>query len=303
MAAETSGRDGVPESASATTTWIRNFVAGSAAGFACKAFEYPFDTVKVLLQTQSGKYKGTLDCFRKIIARGGIRSLYTGIAAPLAGSMAENAVLFSSYKTATTVMQQKGVDDGLFRSAIAGLSSGVAVSFVLTPVELIKCKLQVQTAAGQAQVYAGTMDCIRQTVRNEGGLLGLFRGHSATLLREMPGNVAWYSLYDALCRAMTPEGGHRDDVPGAKIALAGGVSGMAYWTAGFPADTVKSKMQTDINLRGSSFLQVFRSIVAKEGVLGLYRGWAVTVCRALPSNAILFFTYNAVEKLFRNNGL
>ena len=42
---------------------------------------------------------------------------------------------------------------------------------------------------------------LSQTVRNEGGLIGgLYRGHSATLLREMPGNMAWYSMYDALCR-------------------------------------------------------------------------------------------------------
>lgn len=58
--------------------------------------------------------------------------------------MAENAVLFSSYKTATAVMGQRGVADGRFRSAMAGVSSGIAVAFVLTPVELVKCKLQVR---------------------------------------------------------------------------------------------------------------------------------------------------------------
>lgn len=71
---------------------------------------------------------------------------WQGIAAPLMGSMAENAVLFSSYKTATTVLHHQGVADGALRSAMAGLTAGIAVAFVLTPVELVKCKLQVRVS-------------------------------------------------------------------------------------------------------------------------------------------------------------
>eukprot|EP00730_Choanoeca_flexa_P018774 TRINITY_DN9148_c1_g2_i1.p1 TRINITY_DN9148_c1_g2~~TRINITY_DN9148_c1_g2_i1.p1 ORF type:complete len:268 (+),score=38.45 TRINITY_DN9148_c1_g2_i1:202-1005(+) len=228
--------------------------------------------------------------------------LVQGITAPLIGSMAENAVLFSSYKTATTIMNDKGIADGSFRSAMAGMSAGVAVSFVLTPVELVKCKLQIQTVEGQPKLYNGTWDCIRKTLRNEGGLFGgLYRGHSATLLREMPGNVAWYAFYDAICRLFVPEGKTKDDVAPWKFALAGGLSGMAYWTAGFPADTVKSQMQTNPKLQGVGFLTVLRNIVAKQGVAGLYRGWLVTVSRALPSNAVLFMTYETVERLLRTS--
>ena len=52
---------------------MNEFVAGTLGGFAGKLLDYPFDTVKVLLQTQSvdpgtGKptqYSSTMDCILK----------------------------------------------------------------------------------------------------------------------------------------------------------------------------------------------------------------------------------------------
>ena len=45
-------------------------------------------------------------------------------------------------------------------------------------------------------------------------------------------------------QAMTPPGKTRSDLPAATIIGAGGLGGMAYWLAFYPADTVKSLMQT-----------------------------------------------------------
>lgn len=39
-----------------------NLIAGMGSGAFCKVIEYPFDTVKVLLQSDPNKYKGPLDC-------------------------------------------------------------------------------------------------------------------------------------------------------------------------------------------------------------------------------------------------
>ena len=67
---------------------------------------------------------------------------------------------------------------GVAEHAIAGLGAGLAVSFVASPIELIKAKLQVQYA-GKA-LYKGPIDCIRQQTR--GNVLGIYQGLSACLL-------------------------------------------------------------------------------------------------------------------------
>ena len=63
-----------------------------------KYIEYPFDTVKVRLQSQPDhlplQYKGPLDCFRQSIRADGFLGLYRGISAPLVGAALENSSLF-----------------------------------------------------------------------------------------------------------------------------------------------------------------------------------------------------------------
>ena len=75
---------------------------GSIAGMIGKIIEYPFDTVKVRLQSQSDssphRYYGPLDCFQKSIRNDGALSLYRGLSAPLFGAAVENSSLFLSVR-------------------------------------------------------------------------------------------------------------------------------------------------------------------------------------------------------------
>ena len=130
--------------------------------------EFPFDTIKVRLQTQpilspgtvhdtsKLSFKGPLDCFKKSIEAEGIKGLYKGLSSPLIGSMAENAILFVAYNHFQSIIRDvsnegKPFDPNLNTRpltipelCLAGALSGATVSFLLTPIELIKCKLQVQ---------------------------------------------------------------------------------------------------------------------------------------------------------------
>ncbi len=96
---------------------------------------------------------------------------------------------------------------------------------------------------------------------------------------------------------MVPAGGTRADLKGWQNMAAGAAAGMAYWTAFFPADTVKSRMQSaPPELQGRGFLWWLRHLHATTGLRGLYRGWGITVSRAAPSNAVLFFVYELTAK-------
>jgi hypothetical protein len=73
-------------------------------------------------------------------------------------------------------------------------------------------------------------------------------------MREIPGNAAWFGAYETFCRLMTPEGKKRSDLHPAYVAAAGAMGGASYWTAFYPADVVKSNMQTGEGLH-SAFVQ------------------------------------------------
>lgn len=79
---------------------IKDIVCGSAAGVVGKYIEYPFDTVKVRLQSQPDnvplRYNGPIDCFKKSLQRDGFVGIYRGISAPLVGAAVETSTLFFS---------------------------------------------------------------------------------------------------------------------------------------------------------------------------------------------------------------
>ena len=153
---------------------------------------------------------------------------------------------------------------------------------------------------GVVRKYNGTVDCVIQTIKNEGVFRGLYRGQTALLLREIPGNFMWYGVYESVCKYRIPHGGTKRDLGIDTHLLGGAAAGVAYWTAFYPADTVGSQMRANPEYASKNFLEVFRNVYTREGGgRGLYRGWGITVVRAAPTHALIFAMYEQTMALFR----
>lgn len=279
-------------------------LCGSAAGAAGKIFEYPFDTSKVKVQTQDHvhpRYRGAIDCLIKTFREEGLRGLYRGVSTPIVAAAAENATLFFTFDTSMRALRNSGMGETA-KAFVSGMISGAAASLVLTPLELVKCRIQVTTMAGAPQ------KTIREhfsLVLRENGVLGLWRGHAGTLLREAGGSAAWFGTYHVVSSALARHSG-----PGApngppaamQSIVAGAAAGVLYNFSLFPADTVKSRMQTEAVMRRKrmSFWETGQEIVAQKGVRGLYSGCGITCARAAPSSAIIFLAFEQLKQLYRN---
>lgn len=283
----------------------RDLLSGMVSGFFCKGFEYPFDTIKVMQQTApAGRYTGPYDCFQQTVKAKGIMSLYNGLTSPLLGAMAENATLFVAFGAIT---KQLNVPDDptlsdpvpMWKYYTAGALSGVVSAFVLTPVELVKCHLQVQNAATGAAAlrFKGPVDVVMQTIRAE-GIQGMWKGNVSCLVREIPGNFAWFGAYETVKYSVQVSNNYErmSDVPLPWTAFSGAVAGVMYWLVPYPADTVKSRIQTEARFSKSSFLDVMRTVVKEEGVGGLYKGVGITCARAAPSHALIFYFYELTSE-------
>lgn len=75
---------------------------------------------------------------------------------------------------------------------------------------------------------------------------------------------------------------------------AGAVGGASLWTAIFPADVIKSRVQ--IQGISASMFSVGVDIARKEGALALYNGLTPTICRTIPATAVLFLVYEYTKK-------
>lgn len=188
-------------------------------------------------------------------------------------------------------------DAGLSSEIIAGCMAGAAQTLIICPVELIKTKLQIQ-GRGQrlknSSGYRGPLSFIVKITKQE-GVVGLFRGMTATLLRDIPAFGLYFGIYYCLMKHLTPVGGSFEDVSSLKVMLAGGLTGMASWVYSYPTDVIKSKIQAEGFVpigRYKGYADCIRESVREEGYRVFVRGMTVCVLRAFPVNAA---TFAAVE--------
>ncbi|KAB5580351.1 mitochondrial carrier domain-containing protein [Coniochaeta sp. 2T2.1] len=301
---------------------IEDILYGSLAGVIGKYIEYPFDTVKVRLQSQPDhlplRYRGPLDCFRQSIRADGFLGLYRGISAPLFGAALETSSLFFFERMGREVVYKSGFtpkDEALPLGALwfTGAFSGAFTSLVLTPIELVKCKIQVpiNESGGPAAAPLRPLPVIKDIWRHH-GFMGFWHGQLGTLIREAGGCAAWFGAKETTSKlfqdmnerkASSPQEVERlrvDPLPLWQQAVAGASAGMSYNFLFFPADTVKSRMQTAPmgvvdGVERRNFAQETVALWRQAGLKGFYRGCGITVLRSAPSSAFIFMVYDGLK--------
>ncbi|KAE8355860.1 mitochondrial carrier domain-containing protein [Aspergillus coremiiformis] len=297
---------------------FKDIVFGSAAGMAGKVIEYPFDTVKVRLQSQPDhlplRYTGPVDCFRQSFQADGFKGLYRGISAPMAGAAVENSCLFWSYRMIQDVLKSTCYPstDPLPFSAllVSGAASGSITSLALTPIELIKCKMQVPLEGSSPRATSPLV--LVASIFRQDGILGFWRGQLGTLIRETGGGAAWFGGYEgvsALFRkysTSTSRSAERESacLPLYQQMIAGAAAGISYNFLFYPADTIKSRMQTEdithrtINGGRQTFWGAGKALWKQHGLKALYRGCGITCARSAPSSAFIFTVYEGLRSYF-----
>ncbi|KAL6129307.1 hypothetical protein ACLB2K_072659 [Fragaria x ananassa] len=298
----------------------KDLASGTVGGVAQLVVGHPFDTIKVKLQSQPApvpgqppKFSGAMDAVRQTLAAEGPRGLYKGMGAPLATVAVFNAVLFTVRGQMETLLRSEpGVPLTVGQQVIAGAGAGLAVSFLACPTELIKCRLQAQSAMAEtgagagvvavAVKYGGPMDVAKQVLKSEGGARGLFKGLVPTMAREIPGNAAMFGVYEAI-KQLLAGGQDTSGLGRGSLMAAGGLAGAAFWASVYPTDVVKSVLQVDDykNPKFSGSVDAFRKILASEGAKGLYKGFGPAMSRSIPANAACFLAYEVTSSCSDND--
>lgn len=282
---------------------VIDFIAGTAGGIANVYIGQPLDTVKVKMQTFPDLYRNGYQCFRETLRKDGIaRGLYAGTVPSLAANISENAVLFLFYglcqKTIVFLTGNRKVEDlNSVQNALAGSGAAFFCSFTLCPTELVKCRLQAMREMQGGRLNIGPWSVTREILQKE-GIQGLYKGLTSTMLREMPGYFFFFGGYEFTRSFFIPKNGNKDDIGIFGTILSGGLGGVALWTAVFPADVVKSRIQVQSTVGKSApkFTDVFMSVLKNEGIRALYKGLGPTLLRTFPSTGGLFLSVEMTKK-------
>uniref|UniRef100_A0A8C1N0F4 Mitochondrial glutathione transporter SLC25A40 n=1 Tax=Cyprinus carpio TaxID=7962 RepID=A0A8C1N0F4_CYPCA len=198
---------------------------------------------------------------------------------------------------------------------IASCSGAIITSLFVTPLDVVKTRLQVQRnpfPKGKCFVYcnglmdhvcvcengnskawykkpghfSGTLDAFIKIIRME-GIRSLWSGLPPTLVMAVPATVIYFTCYDQLCAVLKLRMGDRSDYA---PLLAGAIARVGSVTVISPLELIRTKMQSE-KQSYRELSAVIQSALHSEGWRSLWRGWGPTLLRDVPFSAMYWFNY------------
>ncbi|CAG0884129.1 unnamed protein product [Cyprideis torosa] len=257
------------------------------------------------------------DSFRamKTFLAGGFRNFYKGNGAQMVRVFPYSALQFLSYEFYKKVYAETLGTGSHIARFLSGSSAGVTAVTLTYPLDVVRARLAFQ-GPGQ-QLYRGIGHVLVTLFQNEGGLRGLYRGYTLTMVGMVPyAGLSFYSFetlkgfFLAFPHSATVT---RDSYSGTLILsvpttlFCGAMSGALAQTFSYPLDVCRRTMQLSgmipefAKYRGSIF-STFLLIYREHGIRnGLYKGMSINYMRAIPMISVSFTTYEFLKKVFKLN--
>ncbi|XP_041950937.1 solute carrier family 25 member 47-A isoform X1 [Alosa sapidissima] len=289
-----------------------DFLAGSVGGACGVAVGYPFDTVKVRIQTQK-QFSGIWQCFEKTLEKEGVHGFFKGMSLPVTTVSMTSSVVFGTYRNCLQCLSQfhgLGAPNTKLDVFLSGLAGGVAQISVMSPGDIVKVRLQCQTESMRGgggrggtnlakPKYRGPVHCLVSIVC-EDGPRGLYKGALPLALRDGPSFATYFLTYQTLCEWQTPAG--QKETEWTAVLLAGGVAGMAGWSVGTPMDVIKARLQMDgarEQKRYRGLVHCVTETVRVEGSTVFFKSLGINCLRAFPVNMVVFAVYELAVRVLR----
>lgn len=166
-----------------------------------------------------------------------------------------------------------------------GISAGVSKTIV-APIERVKMLIQTQDSIpeikeGKMPRYAGIYDCFSRVSREQ-GVLSLWRGNLANVIRYFPTQALNFMFKDSLKRIF-PKYDQKKEFAKffATNVASGGLAGAASLLVVYPLDFARTRLASDVGKEGSrEFTGLGDCLVStarRTGFMSLYRGFGVSV--------------------------
>lgn len=252
--------------------YFDSLIAGSLSGSAGVVVCHPFDVIRT--QIQSGRSeRGIINCSKDIIREHGVRGFYAGLLGPFFAQAVYKSVIFTTNSFVSKfVFTGEKSNQTVF---LSGLIAGSVNAFIVAPVELLRTR---QILSGSKTRFQSAF----QTLLNEGGVRGLFRGLLPAILRDGPGIGAYFLTFDTCKKLLAPhpftptvsnsnpEGANLSQVqvspPLWVRLLSASLAGVSFWVLALPIDTAKTILESSpINKNFVSQFSFLFSTIQKRG--------------------------------------
>ena len=196
---------------------------------------------------------------------------------------------FTTYEQLKVFLAKKTSNPESKMTYISFISGGLGRTFaacLVSPLELIRTKMQ-----SQKMNFGQVRQSVKYTIKSE-GLLGLWKGLSATLLRDVPFSAVYWPCYEYL---------RPTEFSFVDTAIAGAVAGSTASTLTLPMDVIKTRLQLELGESGVKLKNrhVVKEIIDSYGWKGLFRGLVPRLLKVTPACAIMISSYEYCKRYFR----
>ena len=131
------------------------------------------------------------------------------------------------------------------------------------------------------------------------GLVGLYKGASACLLRDVPFSAIYFPTYNHLKRDFFGEGPNKN-LGIVQLLTAGAIAGMpaAYLTT--PCDVIKTRLQVEARKGDTAYTslrQCAATVYRDEGFKAFFKGGPARILRSSPQFGFTLAGYEVLQKL------
>ncbi|KAH8881008.1 mitochondrial carrier protein LEU5 [Thozetella sp. PMI_491] len=225
--------------------------------------------------------------------------------------------------------------DYLWRSGVAGGLAGCAAKTTVAPLDRVKILFQSHNPqfAKYAGSWAGVATAIQDIYRQDGPS-GLFRGHSATLLRIFPYAAIKFLAYEQIRSVIIPSRDHETPI---RRLLSGSLAGVTSVFFTYPLEVIRVRLAFETKRDSRSSLrsickqiyhehpygngtpsvtlpnapaalqtaagaaaQALNTVAPRSGIINFYRGFSPTMLGMVPYAGMSFLTHDTAGDVLRN---
>jgi len=212
----------------------------------------------------------------------------------------QTVVYFTAYDQLKVKLGLTQGQHNVYAPVVAGMSARVFAVAAISPIEMVRTKLQSRKGYRYRDVFSVVGNAIRQE-----GFFCMWRGMGPTLLRDVPFSAFYWSAYELMkARNETPTFG--------ATFIAGASSGMLAAALTTPFDVVKTHRQMELGELGTgapirkrlpfTFTLVFK-LWAEQGAKSLFTGIVPRLAKITPACAVMISTYEYGKKYFRRKNM
>ncbi|KAK4166752.1 putative mitochondrial carrier protein LEU5 [Cladorrhinum sp. PSN259] len=212
--------------------------------------------------------------------------------------------------------------DYVWRSGVAGGLAGCAAKTIVAPLDRVKILFQSHNP--HFVKYTGSWYGVSQAmkaIRAQDGVIGLFRGHSATLLRIFPYAGIKFIAYEQIRAVIIPS---KDKETPFRRLISGSLAGVTSVYFTYPLEVIRVRLAFETKKEGPSSLssickQIYgehrkptitastgvvadtvNSAATRFGLTNFYRGFSPTLLGMLPYAGMSFLTHDTAGDVLRH---